>query len=298
MSTILLKTIILLFIKIENEEATLENEEIPPRNAGTEDMDSFILQLKSCNIHTMKAFDFSEEKYSLDETLIITDCSTLARKYMKKGYPVIGYRHGFNIDDLFSKVTYVVENLQEITADYFVNIFKRFKKLPWEILETRRCRVREITVDDTEALYKIYKDPSITLYMENLFGNPLEEKEYIKNYISSIYGFYGFGMWIIELKETGEIIGRGGLEQKEDSKHLELGYVIAKPYQRQGYGKEVCSAILQYGYESLGETIIEAIMEEENQASLALCSSLGFQFHSKVIKDFKNYKRFTITILR
>lgn len=282
----ILKTILFLTKNI-NMGALIDAKEI------TDDLDRVIKLLKSSNLNALKICEvFDENEFSCKQTLIVTDCSIMAKEYIEKGYPIIGYLHINNQHEQFSQIGYLIEGFAEVDATYFVNVFKRLKKLPWDIMETSRCRIREITVEDITALYEIYKEPSITLFMENLFEDPEEEKEYVLNYISCIYGFYGYGMWIIELKTTGEIIGRAGLEQNEDTEELELGYMIAVPYQRLGYGKEVCSAILQYGCRELGATVIGTMIEDQNQASEALCFSLGFQFQEKVLRKNTNYKKF------
>jgi len=94
------------------------------------------------------------------------------------------------------------------------------------ILETDRCLVRETTVEDVEEFYRIYREPSITYYMEDLFPDPAEEREYVRNYIREIYGFYGYGLWTVLCKEKNEVIGRAGLSWRQGFDVPELGFVM------------------------------------------------------------------------
>ena len=143
-------------------------------------------------------------------------------------------------------------------------------------------------MDDVEALYQIYQEPSITAYTEGLFEDICEERAYVENYIDKVYKLYEFGVWIIEDKlRAGQIIGRAGFSMREEFKDPELGYIIAVPYQRQGYGREVCEAILKYGYKQLAFTKVRVLMDEENIASRCLCEKLGFSFDGKITLNQK-----------
>ncbi len=52
-----------------------------------------------------------------------------------------------------------------------------------------------------------------------------EEREYQQAYIEQMYRFYGYGMWIVCDRNTGELIGRAGVEHREElGGELELGY--------------------------------------------------------------------------
>lgn len=171
---------------------------------------------------------------------------------------------------------YVLEQAEEVEKDYLEKIRCRLLGLPCEILQTRRCIVREICLDDVDKLYEIYADPSITLYMEGLYAKKEEEIAYTRDYIRYQYGIYDFGMWIIEDGQSGEVIGRAGLDLRPDREDAELGYMIRKNRQGQGLAYEVCTAILTYAKEELGFEKLFARTRKENQASVTLLKKLGF----------------------
>ncbi len=209
-----------------------------------------------------------------NEILIVTDLSGLASYYRKKGYAVLGYLHEKNKDAAFEGVSYLTEDFSGITAEYCRMVYDRAHGIARQILETERCIVREMSEQDLDRLYEIYENPEITAYMEPLYEDRQEELTYIRNYIERVYGFYGYGMWSIVEKESGELIGRAGIEQKEE--YPELGYLIAADRQRRGYAKEVCTAILAYAQSELGMQEIYARVHCNNSASLNLCRALGF----------------------
>lgn len=234
-----------------------------------------------CGVHA--AFpDEYEERMQMwniqpEEMLAVTDHAGTAQKLLARGAAVVAVRTAENQDDDFTGVSYALEGLFHPGWDYFQKVYERCHGLPWTILETERCRVREIQVEDLDRLYEIYAEPSITTYMEALYTDREKEKRYTENYIRHMYGFYGYGMWIVEEKQTGRIIGRAGLENRS-KEEIEIGYLIEKEYQRQGYGFEVCSAIIQYAGDVLELPRLACYVEPQNEPSIRLCKKLGFKF--------------------
>ena len=161
--------------------------------------------------------------------------------------------------------------------------------IPKRILETERCYVREIGVDDVPAEFVLYDSPHFTDFIEPLYEIE-EEMRYQQLYIEKIYGKYGYGMWAVFDKETDRLIGEAGLEHRSDinrekfpyewmfdEKCSELGFCFAEDLWGQGYCTEVCRAILDYGRNVLGHNTFFARAVPENVASVRVLSKLGFK---------------------
>lgn len=217
------------------------------------------------------------------DCLWMTDVSELNNVLWEENHPVLAFLHEKNCNQDFSNVIYACEKPWELDAVYMDRVYRRYQRIPWDILETDRCLVRETTPEDAEDFYKIYSVPSITRYTEGLFPQIEQEKQYINDYIDKIYSFYDFGVWTILKKDTEEIIGRAGFSYREGFEEPEIGYVIGEPWQRQGYAEEVCRAILEYGRQELEFTRVQAFIRPENKASLALCHKLGMKPAREVI---------------
>ncbi len=135
---------------------------------------------------------------------------------------------------------------------------------------------------------KIYEQKGVTDYLEPLYEEE-EEIAYTKAYIETRYRFYEYGMWVVFDKETGTMIGRAGLENRDvavgvDEKgqfiyesQVELGYMVTPSYQRKGYASEVCRAILRYAKEELELHFVNAFIHAENTASIGLIEKMNFQ---------------------
>jgi len=57
--------------------------------------------------------------------------------------------------------------------------------------------------------------------------------------------------WIIQHRETAEVLGVGGLNPHEASGKVELGYWIGENYWCNGFATEASEAILEYALSSL-----------------------------------------------
>ncbi|MGN0402595.1 MAG: GNAT family N-acetyltransferase [Acetatifactor sp.] len=226
-------------------------------------------------------------RQGLSGAVFITDEPAEAERLQKCGEAVVVYLHEGNRDRCFSGFLYAVEAPEELDEEYAEKVYRRQKGLPWNVLETERCLIRETVPEDVEDFFLIYSEPSITRFMEDLYPDKEQEKAYIREYIEKIYGFYGFGVWTVVEKASGDIIGRAGFSYREGSVTPELGFIIGVPWQRKGYAGEVCSAILQYGWEELGFREVQALVEPGNEASLRLCDRLGFCREKEVTVENK-----------
>lgn len=212
-------------------------------------------------------------------TICLTTSPDMAKQIQGLGIAVLGFQAE---EDEMMLANYVVLSLEQVTYRDFVRVFERHHGIPWHILETKRCRVREFGMDDLDALYALYAQPHVTDFIEPLYAYA-QEREYEKNYIERIYGFYGFGMWLVFEKETGQLIGRAGLEYREpcEEGEVEMGYLIAPSHWRKGYATEVCQAILTYAKEELGMEKIVSHVHLKNDASRHLLEKLGFSGEQK-----------------
>lgn len=103
---------------------------------------------------------------------------------------------------------------------------------------------------------------------------------------------FGWGKWAAVLKDTGEFIGRIGLEEinfpTPFSPNIELGYRLASKYWGRDYATEGAKAALAYGFKHLGLTEIVAFTPVQNLRSQAVMSRIGM--HRDTKDDFNHPK--------
>ena len=246
-------------------------------------------------IEPTKYKNFTQEQKK--ESIMISQNPMMLAMALQNEMATIAYQNPNDTDKpAFPEVDMIVEGFEEVDERFLERVYKRHHHLPWTILETKRLLVRELELSDLDALFEMYAYEGMTEYMEDLYSYE-EEYKYQKAYIEYMYRFYGYGMWLVFDKETKKLIGRAGLEHREElNGEVELGYAIAKPYWGRGYATEVCKAILSYAREELGFETIFSLIEPENLKSIHLAQKLGFQFlEERKIKQ-KNYKIFTRTL--
>lgn len=88
----------------------------------------------------------------------------------------------------------------------------------------------------------------------------------------------GYSRWNIELRETGEVIGRCGINHPFDYPEPELGWVLFDGFEGQGYAREAAVAALAYGQSTLGLKGIVSLIHPENDRSKHLATKLGARF--------------------
>lgn len=230
-----------------------------------------------------------------DGVLWITDSGETADYLGEHGCGVLVYLHEGNRDVSFKKAAYAFEDVRWLSMEYLESVYRRYAGIPWDILDTERCHIRETTEDDVDAFYQIYSEPSVTEYMENLYEDRDEEREYIRTYIEKVYAYYECGVWTVIEKKSGDIIGRAGVSYREGFEEPELGFVIGVPWQRQGYAYEVCRAILEYAKDELGFDRVQVLIDPENTVSIHFCEKLGFKDKESVVVDNIKYVRMLLS---
>ncbi|MGN0352523.1 MAG: GNAT family N-acetyltransferase [Roseburia sp.] len=226
------------------------------------------------------------KKYKMNSIVVLSDDSQCLIKTKKSGIARIGYQEAGK-QEFLDGTDLIVENLEDIEPEMLYQQIQREAGIPWTILETERLVVREFQMSDLDELFHLYEGKGMTDYMEPLYSYE-KEKEYQQAYITYMYRYYGYGMWLVFEKESGKLIGRAGIEHREEFKgELELGYAIGTSYQRKGYATEVCLAIMEYCKEYLGVQQLFCMIEVENKASIALAEKIGFVLEKECMNEGK-----------
>ena len=115
-------------------------------------------------------------------------------------------------------------------------------------IETERLFLREMTEADFDALYTVLGDSDIMEHYPYTFDAARVRNWIIKN--QERYRVFGFGLWAVCRKESGAMIGDCGLTMQNINGTIlpEIGYHIAKAYQRRGYAKEASRAVLDWTF--------------------------------------------------
>lgn len=146
------------------------------------------------------------------------------------------------------------------------------------VLETERLILRQLTPQDFEALYPVLGDSDIGRHYPYTF----DEKR-VRGWIDrnmQRYRVFGFGLWAVVLKRTGRLIGDCGLSMQTINGVIrpEIGYHIARAYQRQGFAKEAARMCRDWAFANTPFGEMDSCMKRDNIASQATALANGMRF--------------------
>ena len=142
-------------------------------------------------------------------------------------------------------------------------------------IETERLFLREMKENDFDALYEVLADADIMQHYPYTF-----DESRVRNWIQrniERYRIFGFGLWAVCLKETGEMIGDCGLTMQLIGGEIkpEIGYHIRSDKQRNGYAKEAAIAVRDWTFNNTPFQIIYSYMKYTNEPSVKTAISYG-----------------------
>ena len=162
------------------------------------------------------------------------------------------------------------------------------------LLSTERLVLRPVTADDHAAVLAHWTQPDVRRFLFD--GAALSGVEVAETIDESIGDFAarGFGVWLIELGSTADLIGTAGLRPLGSS-GLEIFYSLAPGAWGHGYATEAARAVVEYGLGPLGLPEVLAEVDEGNAASVAVVKRLGMTPYAVVPGLLGPMTRYRIT---
>ena len=158
-----------------------------------------------------------------------------------------------------------------------------------QTLETERLRLRAFTTDDAPFILTLLNEPSFLRFIGDKNVRTLADaQQYLVTGPIASYNIHGFGIMLVELKDTNIPIGMCGLIKREDLPAPDVGFAFIPDYWRQGFAFEAATAIMNDARERLKLTNILAIVNPDNESSIKLLERLGLKFE-RIKGDVKLY---------
>lgn len=165
-----------------------------------------------------------------------------------------------------------------------------------KILETERTILREVTTGDAEFILDLLNQPSFIKYIGDRGVRTVSEAiDYIESRFAESYEKFGFGMWAVELKETGTPMGICGFVRRDSLPDADIGFAFLPQYCSQGYAFESADASMDYGKNVLSLRRVLAITSQDNESSGRLLEKINFKFERliKLPHDAEELKLFS-----
>jgi ribosomal-protein-alanine N-acetyltransferase len=154
------------------------------------------------------------------------------------------------------------------------------------LLSTERLHLRGLLDSDATQILALRSNPEVNKYLGRSNDITIDEaRSFIKKIegiVSRGEGFY----WAITLKDDSNLIGTicyWNLEPVD--KKAEIGYELYPDQQGKGLMQEALSAVLKYGFETVGFEAIAACPVGENESSIKLLIKSGFYLAGQFPSD-------------
>jgi RimJ/RimL family protein N-acetyltransferase len=144
-------------------------------------------------------------------------------------------------------------------------------------LQTERLLMRRWREGDLAPFAELNADPEVMRH----FPAPMtpEESDALVDRIEMSFAGRGWGLWALEVAETGEFIGFTGLEVPSFEAHfmpaVEIGWRLARDAWGHGYATEAAHAAAAFGFDELGLEEIVSFTATENTRSRAVMERIG-----------------------
>ncbi|MGL5078685.1 MAG: GNAT family N-acetyltransferase [Waterburya sp.] len=154
------------------------------------------------------------------------------------------------------------------------------------ILETSRLKLKPILETELNTLHSILVDPYVRRYLcDDQIFSVQKTSEMLQESLR-LFQEEKLGLWLIETKNTPEIIGFVGLWYFFAEKQPQLAYALLPKATKQGYATEAATRILEYCFDELGYDYVIASCDRPNLESQQLARRLGMkQTETRVIND-------------
>ncbi len=145
-------------------------------------------------------------------------------------------------------------------------------------ITTERLRLRPFIPSDAAAMHQIMNGENVLRYFPNAHTPPLEQVQRIVDRTIAHWQEKGYGLWAMELRSTGVLLGRCGLQHIPETDEVEIDFILDRNQWGRGFATEAGQASLDYGYGKLSMEMIIGIVHPENIASQRVLKKLKMQF--------------------
>jgi RimJ/RimL family protein N-acetyltransferase len=156
-----------------------------------------------------------------------------------------------------------------------------------EPIITKRLILRTLEAADADAVHAYRADPEVSRYQ----AWPFTSVGATRDFFAGQHGVAPFALngWFqvgITLRETGAVVGDFGLRARDDdSRQIELGITLARPFQHRGFAAEGLSAMLGYLFSQRDPHRVYCSVDPRNQPCLRLLAKSGFRQEAHLVES-------------
>ena len=142
---------------------------------------------------------------------------------------------------------------------------------------TERLWLRQWRDEDWAPFAALNADPEVMRYFPSTLDEPESDAFASRN--AALLEVQGWGLWAVEVQETGEFVGFVGLNEPQWTAAFtpctEVGWRLARSAWGKGYATEAARAALSVAFGPLGRTEVVSFTAVGNDRSRAVMERLG-----------------------
>jgi RimJ/RimL family protein N-acetyltransferase len=152
------------------------------------------------------------------------------------------------------------------------------------VLSTERLWLRGFRASDLDGYAAMYGDPEVVRYLVSGGPEPWDRGRCWRH-MAFLVGHWQLrhcGVWAVEHKETGALVGAIGFAEPAGWPGCELAWTLARRWWGQGYATEGARAALAHAATVLGKERIISLIHPENRASIRVAERIGERLQGRV----------------
>lgn len=126
-------------------------------------------------------------------------------------------------------------------------------------------------------------DPAWLEHIGDRNVHSLEDaRAYLRRGAMDMYERFGFGMWVVQGKATGESVGTAGLIRREALEDVDIGFAMLPEHRGKGLALEAARGVFEYATVTLGMDRLVAIVSAANHKSIRILESIGMRYEKTI----------------
>lgn len=145
-------------------------------------------------------------------------------------------------------------------------------------METTRTLLLKPTAKDRDELFALQKNEQSRQYL----GGVVTDEKFPEKFEGILNTEKPETYWVVREKQTNVFIGLVSITRHYDKIHYEVSYELDPTFWGKGYGTEIVTAAIHYGFDVLELQEIYAETQKKNTASTKLLEKIGMEVLAEV----------------
>ena len=140
-----------------------------------------------------------------------------------------------------------------------------------------------MTLGDLDFIASMLSDPEVMRFYPKCYSRD-EAEGWIHRQLQR-YRRDGHGLWLVLDRKTGDPRGQVGLVRQEVDgvAEAEVGYLIDRPFWRQGLATEAAAATRDFAFRTLDKPRVISLIRPENVPSQGVARKLGMTVDKRIV---------------